>query len=109
MLAPTTAPYEMMSPTLLSKQPPSAPVRKITASDIWTTFFPYLESRMNSLRNWRYSWWAYWSVLARFFDPKRYVWLVVANRMWRGSPINDAIIDSTGLLALRTCAAGMWT
>jgi hypothetical protein len=35
--------------------------------------------------------------------------LVVANRMSRGDPINDQIIDSTGTLAVRTCAAGMWT
>jgi hypothetical protein len=29
--------------------------------------------------------------------------------MSRGQPLNDAIIDSTGLLAVRTCAAGLWT
>lgn len=109
MLAPNTAPYELMSPTLLSKQPPSAPDKLKNSSDAWTTMFSYLESRMNSLRNWRYSWWAYWAVLARFFIPRRYVWLVVANRMWRGSPLNDAIIDSTGQLAVRTCRSGMWT
>jgi hypothetical protein len=109
MLAPNTAPYEFMSPTLLSKQPAQGKPDPKQSSYTWLTFFPYLESRMNSLRNWRYSWWAYWSVLARFFIPRRYIWLVVANRMWRGSPLNDAIIDSTGQLAVRTCRSGMWT
>jgi hypothetical protein len=109
MLAPNTAAYEFMSPTLLSKQPPSITTEPKNASPEWTTYFSYFESRLNSLRNWRYSWWAYWSVLARFFIPRRYIWLVVANRMWRGSPLNDAIIDSTGQLAVRTCRSGMWT
>jgi hypothetical protein len=109
MLAPNTAPYELMSPTLLSKQPATLPFEPKNANKTWQTFYTYLESRMNSLRNWRYSWWVYWSVLARFFIPRRYVWLVVANRMWRGSPLNDAIIDSTGQLAVRTCRSGMWT
>jgi len=112
MLAPNTsnvAPYELMSPTLLAQQPPSLSPEPKNASKVWNRYFSYLESRMNSLRNWRYSWWAYWSVLARFFKPARYVWLVVANRMWRGSPLNDAIIDSTGQLAVRTCRSGMWT
>jgi hypothetical protein len=34
---------------------------------------------------------------------------VTANRLWRGSNINNQIINSHGLLAVRTCAAGMWT
>ena len=101
--------YEMMGPTLLAQQ-------KITAQNFaekekpwWPTLYAHLEARFNMLRNWRYSWWVYWRVLAEFFAPRRYVWLVVANKMWRGNPINDAIIDSTGLQALRTCASGMWS
>lgn len=101
--------YEMMGPTLLAQQ-------KITSADKpqqeetwWPTLYAHLEARFNMLRNWRYSWWVYWRVLAEFFAPRRYIWLVVANKMWRGNPINDAIIDSTGLQALRTCASGMWS
>lgn len=104
-----TAPYELMSPTLLAKQPPVPPKDSKKAPDWWATAFAYLEGRMGALRNWRYSWWAYWAVLARFFIPRRYIFLVVANKFWRGLPINDAIIDSTGQLAVRTCRGGMWT
>ena len=36
-------------------------------------------------------------------------WLVVANRMSKGNPINDAIIDCTPTLAVNVCASGLWT
>ena len=105
----TSVPYQMMGPSLLAKQPIAyKPLNERDDFD-WGTVFDALEQRLGSLRTWRYSWWAYWSSLAQFFMPRRYHWLVVANRMTRGNPINDAIIDSTGTLALETCAAGMWT
>ena len=47
--------------------------------------------------------------LATFFSPRRHTWLVVPNKFSRGNPLNDQIIDSTGSLAVRTCASGMWT
>lgn len=105
------APYEMMSATLLSQQPPALKgqeQRQDTNAD-WGTIFTHLESRLAALRNWRWSWWSHWARLAEFFNPRRYTWLVVANRMWKGSPINDAIIDSTGALAVKTCSSGMWS
>jgi hypothetical protein len=105
----STAAYEAMSPTLLASQPPTPGDALPKPERDWSSIFTYLESRLGMLRTWRWAWWAYWSVLARFFIPRRYVWLVVANKMWRGSPINDAIIDSTGQLAVRTCRSGMWT
>lgn len=109
MLAPNNvAPYELMSPTLLAQQPIEAPKRDERNDKNWSVYFTYLESRIGSLRSWRWSWWAYWAVLARFFMARRYVWLVVANKMWRGHPINEAIIDTTAQQAVRTCAAGMW-
>ena len=101
--------YTDMGPDLLSQQPVTEPKPQKQQTAEWNLIFGQLESRLNALRNWRYSWWAHWSRLAEFFLPRRYAFLVVANRMWRGSPINDAIIDSTGTLAVRTCAAGMWT
>lgn len=104
-----TAPYDEMSPSLLAKQPPFLDTEPERDSYEWGVIFLYLEARLGMLRTWRYSWWAFWSVLARFFKPSRYHWLVVANRMDRGSSMNDQIIDSTGVLAVRTCAAGMWT
>ena len=95
--------------SLLAAQPPT-PLDKLPQLQAgWGDFYEKLESRLNSLRTWRYSWWAFWGVLAAFFIPRRYIWLVVANRMWRGSALNDQIINSTGVLAVRTCAAGMWT
>ncbi len=102
--------YTEMGPSLLSQQPISKVDRVDPAPDFkWGVVFDHLEARLASLRTWRYSWWSYWSRLAEFFMPRRYHWLVVANRMSRGNAINDAIIDSTGLLAVETCASGMWT
>ncbi len=103
-----TAPYTEMSPSLLSKQPPSLPPAVTRDDANWNTIFTHLEARMGSLRMWRYSFWAHWSVLAQFFLPRRYHWVITANRMNKGLPINDQIIDSTGLLAVETCASGMW-
>lgn len=106
-----TAPaYVEMGPSLLAQQPVTWNTQIDPAPDFkWTTIFTHLEARLGSLRTWRYSWWAYWARLAEFFNPRRYHWLVVANRMSRGNALNDAIIDSTGLLAVETCASGMWT
>ena len=101
--------YEMMGPTLLARQKITSSTKPDKEPEWWQPLYNHLEARFNMLRNWRYSWWIYWRVLAEFFAPRRYVWLVVANKMWRGNPINDAIIDSTGLQALRICAAGMWS
>lgn len=104
-----TAPYEEMTASLLAEQPITPDEALPKANDDWNTIFSHLEARLGSLRAWRYSWWAFWQILARFFLPRRSVWLVVANKMDRGHALNDAIIDSTGGLAVRTCASGMWT
>lgn len=101
--------YLEMGPTLLAQQPVTANPKPQMDDMQWGAVFDYLEQRLASLRVWRYSWWTYWSSLAQFFLPRRFHWLVVANRMSRGNPINDAIIDSTGTLALETCSAGMWS
>ncbi len=104
-----SAAYEAMSPTLLAQQPPSLKEPDATPGKNWGTIYSYLEQRLSSLRTWRWSWWAYWSVIAEFILPRRYHWVITANRMSRGNPINNAIIDSTATLAMQTCAAGMWT
>ncbi len=101
--------YTDMGASLLAQQPATVNPKPIADSFTWSVIFDHCEARLGSLRTWRYSFWAYWSSLAQFFQPRRYHWLVVANRMNRGNPINDAIIDSTGTLALETCGAGMWT
>jgi hypothetical protein len=104
-----TAPYEEQSASLLAEQPITPTEEMPNPNENWDTLFSHLEARLGMLRSWRYSWWAFWAVLARFFLPRRYRWLVVANRFDTGISLNDAIIDSTGQLAVRTCSSGMWT
>jgi hypothetical protein len=104
-----TASYLDMGATLLSEQPLTPKEQLPNYDDNWTALYNQLESSMNSKRSWRWSWWSYWSVLAEYFLPRRYNWVVTPNRMSRGSPINGAIIDSTGAMAVRTCAAGLWS
>lgn len=104
------APYQDMSDTLLAQQPPSMEKRKRADPKYWGVLYNHLETRRNGLRSWRWSWLLHWQVLAAFFLPRRWQWLnIVANRMWRGAPINDQIIDSTPLQAVEICAAGLWT
>lgn len=98
-----------MGPSLLAQQPVMPRKSKQQVTLEWSTAYAKLEARLGMLRSWRWSWWQYWSSLAAFFNPRRYLWVIVPNKMWRGNPINDQIIDSTGLQAVRTCAAGMWT
>ena len=67
------------------------------------------DGRLAGLRVNRYSWWVHWRELADYVLPRRYKWLITPNQAARGSPINQHIIDSTGTLAARNCAAGMLT
>lgn len=104
------APYTVMGPGLLAEQPPVAPKDLLREASYWPILYQHLESRRNALRNWRWSWLLHWQALAAMFLPRRWRWLfVVANRMWNGAPINDQIIDSTPLQAVRVCAGGLWT
>lgn len=66
-----------------------------------------LEAELAALRTDRYSWWQHWAQLATYVLPRRYRWLVTPNQSSRGSPINGAIIDSTGTIAARVLASGM--
>lgn len=66
-----------------------------------------MDGRIAGLKTDRYSWWVYWQSLAEFILPRRYKWLITPNQWNRGSPINGAIIDSTGTIAAQRCAAGM--
>lgn len=109
MVADATATYETMGPSMLAAQPLTIPPGKYRADENWDAVYFHLTSRMNGLRNWRWSWWAYWNVLAEFFIPRRHHWFITANTMSRGRPLNDAIIDSTGQLAVRICATGMYS
>src|SRR5277367_1890948 len=59
------------------------------------------------MRNWRYSWWTHWRECADYFLPRRYKWIITPNQQNRGSPINQHIIDSSGVLAARNLASGL--
>jgi len=67
----------------------------------------YSEGRLMGLRVNRYSWWTHWRELADFFLPRRYKWIVTPNQMARGSPINQHILDSTGVICARNLASGL--
>lgn len=67
----------------------------------------FVEGRLIGMKTTRYSWWTHWRELADYFLPRRYKWLVTPNQMARGAPINQHIIDSTGVFAARNLAAGL--
>ncbi len=104
-----SAPYEVSGPETLVDTPARQPSNDNIAPPWWQTLYAHNESRMGMLRSWRWSWWVHWARVAEYFLPRRYHWFIVPNRMTRGSPINDQIIDSTGGQALLTFAAGMWS
>lgn len=65
------------------------------------------QQRMETMRGYRIPWWSYWSALAEMYFPQKYRFFVVQNSYARGTPLNQAIVDETGLLAARTLATGM--
>ena len=69
----------------------------------------YSEGRLLGLRVNRYSWWTHWRELADYYLPRRYRWIVTPNMMSRGSPVNQHILDETGVLAARDLASGLMT
>ena len=103
------APYAEAGAARLAKQPVSdgKPDRLPGRNADWGVIFAHLEARLGMLRTWRYSWWAYWAELARFILPRRYKWLITANTMDRGFPINNEIIDGKPTQAMEICAAGL--
>lgn len=101
------APYEYADASTLAAQPPTAKNDNFAPDMDWDQIFSHLESRINSMKMWRYSWWAYWSTLAQYILPRRYHWVISANLYNKGNPINQSIIDGTAGLAKNICAAGM--
>jgi predicted amino acid-binding ACT domain protein len=99
--------YERSSPTLLTMESSTPPKPLAVPRDWWPELNSHVESRLSSMRNWRLSWWEHWALLAEYILPRRYHWLITANTMARGLPINTNIIDPTGCQAMRICAAGL--
>lgn len=104
-----TAHYEFASPGLLAQTPAFLDDTPPGYDPVWPVLYTHLQSRLNYMRSWRYTWWSYWSQLARLILPYRYHWVITPNSMNRGNPVNDAIINSTGTLAMQVCASGMLT
>lgn len=102
------APYEVMDAPLLAAQP-LTPKEKPKRPVWWEQTYLHLEGRLGALRMWRFRIWAHWAELARYILPRRYHWLITANRMDKGGEINEFIYDSTATLAMQICAAGLWT
>lgn len=66
-----------------------------------------VQSRLESLRGYRISWWSHWAALAEMFNPRRYRWFVTPNTYNKGAPMNQAIVDETGFVAARVLATGL--
>ena len=64
-------------------------------------------TRIEVLRGYRLTWWAHWASLAEMFLPRRYKWFITPNNWNRGSPINQSIVDETGVVAARVLATGL--
>lgn len=79
--------------------------RQVSSQDL--TLRRYSDGRLMGLRVNRYSWWTHARELADYFLPRRYKWLITPNQMARGSPINQHILDSTGVIAARNLASGL--
>jgi hypothetical protein len=100
--------YDSQSVSSLAEQPIELPGEAREGAD-WDLIFPALQNRLQSLKNWRWSWWSYWAEVATYTLPRRYHWLVTPNTYDRGRPINDAILDGTALDAVTVCASGLWS
>lgn len=71
--------------------------------------YKQVTQRLSGLRNERQSFWEHWRELADYELPRRYKWIVTTNMASRGSPINQHILDSTGTMAARNLAAGLFS
>lgn len=88
----------------LSKPAPAGTIQMDPKDE---ALYDWSVGRLLGLRINRYSWWVHWRELADFFLPRRYKWLITPNQMTRGSPINQHILDSTGVIAARNLASGI--
>lgn len=83
------------------------PTRDRSSNSVDEAALKYSQGRLLGLRANRYSWWTHWRELADYFLPRRYRWVITPNMMARGSPINNHILDSTGVICARNLASGL--
>lgn len=101
-----SAPYEVAGPGILALQNVNDNEPPPIWAD-WPQVYAHAEGRLNTLRSWRYSWWQHWAILAQYILPYRWHWWISANTFNRGYPVNQAIVNESATLGMRTCAAGM--
>ena len=102
--------YEMAGPSLLAEMDPDDYGDELEETpNWWPVLYGHLQGRLMQLRSWRYSWWLHAREKARLILPYRYHWVISPNQMNRGNPVNQDIIDATGTLAMRNCAAGIYS
>ena len=99
--------YTKASPTLLAlaeADPGPAPTR---GDPDWPFIYQHLEARIAALIAWRLSWWQHWAEIAKYELPYRYHAFITANVYDKGIRRDNLIVDETGTLSGRICAAGM--
>jgi hypothetical protein len=64
------------------------------------------DERLKSLDQSRSGWFATWRDLGDYYLPRRVRWLMTANEL-KGRHFRSKLIDTTSIIAARTCAAGM--
>lgn len=103
----TPARYEHAGPVMLAREP--VEIERAAAEDRdWIEItYPHLEAQLEAARSWRWSWWVHWARIARVYLPYRWKWFVTPNQMNRGGPVNDDILNTTPVRALRICGAGL--
>ena len=102
--------YEDASPQRLARTKGTA-IAQIAGPPMWPVLLHHGTARMNMLRAWRTSWMQHYQLLETYLMPRRGVFINTAqptpNAMIRGMPINQSIVDPTGVYASRRCSAGM--
>jgi hypothetical protein len=83
------------------------PQPAIAISPKQLSLYNFCIGRLMGLRINRYSWWTHARELADYFLPRRYKWIITPNQAYRGSPINQHILDETGVIAARNLASGL--
>lgn len=101
--------YEMAGPALLAAIDPDEVDEIEEPPDWWPALYGNSQGRLTQLRSWRYSWWLHAREKARLILPYRYHWVITPNQMNRGNPVNQDIINASGTLAMRNCAAGLYS
>ncbi len=107
------AAYESAGPAQLVMQPSTVSGNPLKPNEVqsWRILYQHMQSRLNMMRAWRFSWMEHYQLLETYLLPRRGIFVNASqptpNTMIRGVPINQNIVDPTGTYAMRRCAAGM--